>query len=38
MKRVAAATDELVRSRFVLPQDRDWVIDRAGQLWGAIVK
>ena len=37
-QRVAAAADELVRKRFVLPQDRDSVIDRAVRLWQAVVR
>jgi hypothetical protein len=37
MKRVRAAADELVRDRYVLAQDRDWMVDRAGKLWDAIV-
>jgi Alpha/beta hydrolase domain len=35
VKRVSAAADELVRERFVLPQDRDYVIERAKGLWRA---
>ena len=33
LKKVTAAADELVRQRFVLPQDRDFVVDRAMKLW-----
>ena len=35
VKRVSAAADELIRERFVLPQDRDYVIERAKGLWRA---
>jgi hypothetical protein len=35
-RRVASAADELVRQRFVLPQDRDYVISRALALWDAL--
>jgi hypothetical protein len=37
LKRVNAAADELVRQRFVLPQDRDFVVERAARLWDALV-
>ena len=35
-QRVTAAADELVRERFVLPQDRDSVIERAVRLWQVV--
>ena len=35
VKRVSTAADELIRERFVLPQDRDYVIERAKGLWRA---
>jgi hypothetical protein len=35
-QRVAAAADELVRERFVLPQDRDYAVERATRLWQAL--
>jgi hypothetical protein len=38
MKRVGAAADDLVKQRYVLPMDRDVVVERAGRLWDAIVK
>lgn len=38
MKRAAEAADDLVRRRFVLPQDRDLVVQRAGQLWDALAQ
>jgi hypothetical protein len=37
LRRARAAVDDLVRDRFVLPQDRDWMVERAGKLWDAIV-
>ena len=37
MKKVSAAADDLVKQRYLLPQDRDWAIERAGKLWDAIV-
>jgi len=38
VKRVAAAADELVAARFLLPRDRDAVVDRAARLWDALVQ
>jgi hypothetical protein len=38
MRRVNAAADELIRRRFVMPQDRDFVVERAAQLWDALAK
>jgi hypothetical protein len=38
LRRVNAAADELIRQRFVLPQDRDFVIERAARLWDALAK
>jgi hypothetical protein len=38
MKKVGAAADDLVKQRYLLPQDRDWTVDRAGKLWDAIVQ
>ena len=38
LKRVTAAADDLVRRRFVLPQDRGLVVDRAMKLWDAVVR
>jgi hypothetical protein len=35
-QRVTAAADELVRERFVLPQDRDSLIEHAVRLWQAV--
>jgi hypothetical protein len=37
-RRVAAAADELIGKRFVLPQDRDFVIQRALRLWDAVAQ
>jgi hypothetical protein len=37
LRRARAAVDDLARDRFVLPQDRDWMVERAGKLWDAIV-
>lgn len=36
LKRVSAAADDLIRRRFVLPQDRNFVIERAARLWDAL--
>jgi Alpha/beta hydrolase domain len=38
MARVNAAADELIRRRFVMRQDRDFVIEKAAQLWDALAK
>jgi hypothetical protein len=38
LKRVEAAADELIRRRFVMAQDRDFVIERAANLWDALAK
>jgi hypothetical protein len=38
LKRVNAAADELIHQRFVLPVDRDFVVERAARLWDALVK
>jgi hypothetical protein len=38
LKRVNAAADELIRQRFVMPQDRDFVVDRAARLWDALAR
>jgi hypothetical protein len=38
LKRVSQAADEMIRRRFVLPQDRDFVIERAVQLWQALAQ
>ncbi len=38
VERVTRAADDLIRRRFVLPQDRDFVIQRAGQLWDALAR
>jgi len=37
-QRVTNAGDELVRERFVLPQDRDYVVERATRLWQAVTE
>jgi len=37
-RRVSNAADELVRQRFVLPQDREYVIERATRLWDALAR
>jgi hypothetical protein len=37
-KRVNAAADDLIKRRFVLPQDRDYVIERAMRLWAAVAE
>lgn len=36
LQRATAAADDLIRRRFVLPQDRDFVIERAARLWAAL--
>ena len=36
MKRVNAAADDLVKQRFLLPQDRDWAAAKAAKLWDAV--
>jgi Alpha/beta hydrolase domain len=36
LARINAAIDNLVRRRFVLPQDRDFLVDRASRLWDAL--
>ncbi|MGA7237341.1 MAG: alpha/beta hydrolase domain-containing protein [Bryobacteraceae bacterium] len=38
VKRASAAADELIRQRFVLPQDRDFVVECAARLWDALTK
>ncbi len=38
LKRVGEAADDLIRRRFVLPQDRDFVVQRAAQLWDALAQ
>jgi hypothetical protein len=38
LKRATAAADELIRQRFVMPQDRDFVVERAANLWDALAK
>ena len=38
VRRVSNAADELVRQRFVLPQDREYVIERATRLWEALAQ
>ena len=38
MQRVDAAASDLIRRRFVLPQDRDFIVDKASQLWDALAK
>jgi hypothetical protein len=37
LKRVTAAADDLVKQRFVLPMDRDRVINRAAKLYDAVL-
>jgi hypothetical protein len=37
-KRVGAAADDLVKRRFVLPEDRDATVTRAMRLWDAVAK
>ncbi len=36
LKRINAAADDLVRRRFLLPQDREWAVARANKLWDAM--
>ena len=38
LKRVGAAADRLVQQRFVLPQDREFVVERAARLWDALAR
>jgi hypothetical protein len=38
LKRIDAAADALIRQRFVLPQDRDFVVERAARLWDALAQ
>jgi hypothetical protein len=38
MKKVGAAADDLVKQRYLLPQDRNVAVERAGKLWDAIVQ
>ncbi len=38
ISRATAAADDLIRRRFVLPQDRDFVIERAARLWDALAQ
>jgi hypothetical protein len=38
LKRVNAAADDLVKRRFVLPQDHDFIVDRAMHLWDALTQ
>jgi hypothetical protein len=38
LQRAGAAADELIRRRFVLPQDREFVVERAARLWDALAK
>ena len=38
LQRASAAADDLIRRRFVLAQDRDFVIERAARLWDALTK
>jgi len=38
LKHVNAAANELIRQRFVMPQDRDFVVERAARLWDALAK
>ena len=38
VKRVEAAADELTGQRFLLPQDRAAVVDRAARLWDALMQ
>ena len=36
LKQASAAADHLVTGRYVLPQDREYVIERAARLWDAL--
>jgi hypothetical protein len=38
LKRANRAADELIRRRLVMPQDRDFVVERAARLWDAVAK
>ncbi len=38
LKRVRAAADDLIRHRFLLPQDRELAIQSAAQLWDALAE
>jgi hypothetical protein len=38
LKRVNIAAADLIKSRFVLPQDHDFVVDRAMRLWDALTQ
>ncbi len=38
LKRAGAAADRLIEDRFVLPQDRGYVLERAARLWDALVR
>ena len=38
VKRVEAAVDDLIGRRFLLPQDRAAVVDRAAKLWDALMQ
>ena len=38
LRRVNRAADELIRQRFLMPQDRDLVVQRAGRLWDALAQ
>ena len=38
LKRVHAAAEDLIQRRFVLPQDRDYIVERAARLWDAVAQ
>jgi hypothetical protein len=38
LERVNAAADELIGRRFAMPQDRDFVVERAARLWDALAQ
>ncbi len=38
LKRVHAAAEDLIERRFVLPQDRDFIVERAARLWDAVAQ
>lgn len=38
LKRVNAAANDLIEKRFVLPQDRDFIVERAMRLWDAVAQ
>jgi hypothetical protein len=38
LKRVNIAADELIKRRFVLPQDKEFIVDRATHLWDALTQ